>query len=52
MDRLVEGHGVDGDRDALTLRVTHGRDGAGFVNELHDQAAMHVAERVGVFGQH
>ena len=52
MDGLAERHRVDRDGHAGTLRVAHGADRAGLVDQLHDHAAVHVAERVGVLRQH
>jgi hypothetical protein len=37
---------------ARPLRVSHGGDRTCLVDHLHDQAAVHVAERVGVLRQH
>jgi hypothetical protein len=50
--RLLEGHRIDRDGHARLLRVPHRDDRACFVDHLHDHAAVHVTERVGVLGQH
>lgn len=51
-DGMLEGEPVHGDGDHALVRVAHGGQRTGLVDQLHDVAAVHVAGHVGVDGVH
>ena len=44
-------HRVNRDRHRWTPGVANGAQAPGFIHEFHDDAAMHIAERIGIRGQ-
>ncbi len=51
-DRLAEDHRIHGDSNHLALGMTHTGQRAGFIHELHDPAAVHIAQQVGMLQMH
>ncbi len=51
-DRFAEDERVHGNGDDSSLRVAHTSERAGFVNKLHDPAAVNITMVIGVFWLH